>query len=88
MIDPKEFNFVSQISHFVGGMCVVFGTACLIPGYAYLFFASLWVVYAGIKEFWYDYHYESTEVRGSSLEDFLYQVGGAGLAILLLLAFR
>ena len=84
-ISQSEFDFVSQNAHDLGGLCTV-----LIP--AYLFgILSLWisvpllVLLAGVKEFYWDYKFETTEVRGSSLEDFLHYCLGAGVAVVLVL---
>lgn len=74
-ITPKLFNQVAQLGHFAGGLATIFGSKVL--------FGATWWALAGLagvaalKEFWFDYKYESTEVRGSSLLDFsMYIVGG------------
>lgn len=84
MIDDKEFNFVAQLSHVQFGLVTIFASYIWLPTHWYLFTLGLVVVYSAIKEFWYDEKYETTEVRGSSLEDFLFQAGGAIAASLLL----
>ena len=81
MISEKQFNMVSQFSHFGWGLAVVltgnlFHKALPVGG--------LWLLYAAIKEFFYDERYETPEVRGSSLEDFVFQAMGAGVALVLI----
>lgn len=80
MIDPKEFNFVSQLSHFGWGLAIVLVGARFGHGCEFVL-AGTWVAYAAVKEFWYDKWYETAEVRGSSVEDFIYQVAGAGVGL-------
>ncbi len=83
MIDPKTFNSVAQAGHFACGMLCVFGPAYLF-GHSYSYCgAGAITLYALAKEFWWDEKYESTEVRGSSLEDFIFYVLGAAGALLL-----
>ena len=88
MIDNKTFNEVSQLGHFAGGAAIVlaFGVARHVapwPVYGFV----LVLVLAAIKEFWYDEKFETTEVRGSSGEDFLFYMVGAGAALLFSILF-
>lgn len=82
MIDPKFFNFVSQMSHAFLGSTIVLGTLLLWPTHL----TAVLVAYAlitALKEFWYDYHYEDAITRGSSLLDFVcYQAGAYGALLL------
>jgi len=78
MIDDKEFNLVSQSAHafsgaFIGLLGMVLHQWWIPAGF---------VVYSAVKEFWYDAKYETPEVRGSSLEDFLVSTGGAGIGVI------
>jgi hypothetical protein len=81
-ITPKLFNSVSQAGHFAGGAAIVLATVVLWHAtqapYAGFVIVAL---AAALKEFWYDYKYESSEVRGSSLEDFLFYLSGALAAL-------
>lgn len=82
MITDDQFNTLAQYNHMLAGAVVVLATVETYPPaiwYVVVAFALL----TGWKEFWYDYRYETTEVRGSSLSDFLhYQLGvGAVLAL-------
>lgn len=72
-ISPKEFNMVSQLSHFAWGMLVVTIPVMFHAAHALAWIIPLWVGYSAIKEFWYDEKYENPSVRGSSLEDFCFQ---------------
>jgi hypothetical protein len=85
-ITPKLFNSVAQAGHFAGGAALVLATVVLWH-VAYAPFVGFGIVAlaAAIKEFWYDEHYESTEVRGSSLEDFSFYLVGAGAAAIVAL---
>ncbi len=87
MIDDKTFNQVAQLGHFAGGLAVVFGSEVLFgKKWGWLSFLILLAV-AAIKEFWYDKYYETTEVRGSSSEDFtFYLIGGATALMLTLIS--
>ena len=74
--DPS-FDTVSQSAHFFSGAFVIH----VFHGNWKIIVIA--VILAAIKEFWYDYHYESAEVRGSSLKDFVfYCLGIAAGAIL------
>jgi hypothetical protein len=46
------------------------------------------VLFAAVKEFWYDHTYESPQTRGSDLEDFLFYVLGAAAELLILIGTR
>jgi hypothetical protein len=85
MIKDKEFNSVSQIAHTLGGAFAMVCGSYLFGPWSLFDIAPLFVLYAGIKEFWYDVRYESKAVRGSSLEDFLFYLFGMviGIAIVL-----
>lgn len=89
MIDPKEFNMVAQNAHWEAGLCWVWGTIILF-GPQYMWYAvGSGVAITAWKEFWYDYKYETDEVRGSSLEDFaFYWIGLFGAAALYLIKMR
>ena len=80
----KEFNTVSQLSHVGWGIMIMllFNTIGKNIGID-IIGLGLWILYTGIKEFYYDEKYEIPVVRGSSTLDFCMQVGGAivGLAI-------
>ena len=75
MISDSDFNFVSQNAHVLGGI-----VAMLIPnlfwGPHYFLYITVAMVIFATKEFWYDFKYETPEVRGSSLEDFLFYCVG------------
>lgn len=86
MIPASTFDTVAQLSHFGWGALIV--TAPLAAGMPLR--NLLWVL-AGFlaltawKEFWFDFHHETPDVRGSSLKDFVfYQLGasfGVGLVL-------
>jgi hypothetical protein len=85
-ITRKLFNQVAQLGHFAGGAALVLATVVLwrdahapFAGFAGVLLA------AGVKEFWFDQHYESAEVRGSNLEDFSFYLLGAGAAAIVAL---
>jgi hypothetical protein len=76
---------VAQSSHiwFGGWVVFVFG----------LWTSPWWgalaiTIFAGIKEGWYDQNYETAEIRGSNLRDFVFYVAGAALTALLLTVVR
>ena len=81
MIDDKTFNQVAQAGHFAGGAAIVLAVQVILKRpEAGLYGFLIVTVLAAIKEFWYDRYYETAEVRGSSLEDFLLYLIGATLA--------
>ena len=66
----------SQNFHVCGGISAVL-VACMFGTYGVLVGYGILLVFAAIKEFWYDFNYETALVRGSSLEDFMhYELGG------------
>jgi hypothetical protein len=86
-IDPKTFNQVAQLGHFAGGAAIVLAVVVISHHRTYCVWALLAVAaLAAIKEFWYDEKYETTEVRGSSLQDFIFYLLGAGAAVVATLA--
>lgn len=83
MIDSKTFDTVSQMAHIFFAGFVVFTAQHF--GVGWYGIVGL-VVFAAIKEFWYDYRYESLAVRGSSVRDFFFYLVGIVLAVLVLIA--
>jgi len=87
-IDPKTFNIVAQLGHFAAGAAIVLAFGLWTERRA----AIAWIVLAVvtfIKEFWWDYTYETESVRGSSLLDwFVYQAGALCAFALLLTRYR
>jgi hypothetical protein len=90
MIDDKTFNQVAQAGHFAGGSAIVLAVVVVTHEHAW---AVLWgfllvAALAGFKEFWWDEHYETAEVRGNGLEDFTFYMIGASAAALVAILFR
>jgi hypothetical protein len=81
MIDFATFNTVSQFAHWLAGCLFVMGFTYLFGSGAEWWCVGIFTAYAAIKEFWYDQNYETPEVRGSSLQDFLFYEAGVLLAI-------
>src|SRR4051812_19309612 len=85
-IDDKEFDKVAQLSHFAWGALVILVEYTLgLSLVAILWTLPVGVAMAAWKEFYWDYAYESVEVRGSSLKDFLFYCLGMGFAMGLIL---
>ena len=83
MIQDSEFNTVAQLSHFGAGLAAIWGSIVLFGGQPAMWYAVIsCVVLAGLKEFWYDYKYETVDVRGSSLEDFTFYMVGVFTAVI------
>jgi hypothetical protein len=78
-VDAKTFNQVSQMSHIAGGLALVFGAQVLFG--SYIIATVIFLLLAAIKEFWYDYKFETEIVRGSSLMDFVFYTVGVAIAI-------
>jgi len=78
MIDDKEFDSVSQLSHGGWGALAVLGPIALFnPGWHWIIGIALAVtLIAGVKEFWYDQRFETAEVRGSNMRDFMFYCVG------------
>jgi hypothetical protein len=75
MADPS-LNTVSQFAH-VGVAYSVTLSLLIVLGLPMLWwYLPVAIGLAAGKEFWYDYKYETPDVRGSSLEDFMYYVSG------------
>ena len=77
MIPYEIFNTVSQSAHFFSAAFVTY----LFNGNPWV--AALLVALTAIKEWWYDYKYESVTVRGSSVEDAIFYWLGIAAAIVL-----
>ena len=89
LIPPKTFNAVAQAGHFQAGCLAVFAPVALTHGLRWGFIGALLVVlFAAVKEFWWDHRYEVVAVRGSDLEDFLFYAIGPGPCLLLCWWFR
>jgi hypothetical protein len=83
-----SFNEVAQASHvFIAAWAVA--TSQLIWRGNAKYWASLGVLlFAAVKEFWYDHTYETPQTRGSDLEDFLFYALGTGAELLFLIGRR
>jgi len=81
VIDPKFFNFVSQIAHFFATYGIVLTAGKFWHWTGIEIVAPLCVAYAAVHEFWYDPRYENPVTRGSDLEDFLFLVAGVTAAV-------
>ncbi len=82
-VDASTFDFVSQVSHVIGGALVVFATTSLFSDRYLLQIGVVFTLLVAIKEFWYDTNYETAVVRGSNWEDFSFYLMGYALAVLL-----
>lgn len=80
MIDDKTANTWAQNAHWAGGLAWVFGSIVLF-GFSWWFVVGA-VVATAIKEFWYDYRFETVDERGSSLQDFLFYQLGIWVAVI------
>lgn len=77
-VSAKTYNIVSQLGHFAGGLAVVFGCHDLWGFRGMLIGLAVFIVIVTIKEFVYDYFYETVIERGSSFLDFgIYMLGAA-----------
>ena len=84
-IDPKMFDFVSQMAHIFFGATLTFACMIFYPDYI-LYVLGVYVIATAVKEFWYDDKYENELTRGSSLLDFAaYQAGAWGALVLCLM---
>lgn len=81
MADPS-FNTVSQFAHAGVAYAITLSVLMSLGLEAMWWFVPIAVALAAVKEFWYDYKYESAEARGSSLEDFSFYMSGVVGALL------
>lgn len=86
MIQDADFQSVSDNAHAAGGACAVFGCTAVwgMPVTGFL----LIMLFAGIKEFWYDFRYERPEISGGfagSRRDFFGYLVGAVVALMIVL---
>ncbi len=81
MADPS-LNTVSQFAHAGVAYSITLSLLMALGLTALWWFLPIAVGLAAWKEFWYDYKYETAEVRGSSLEDFSFYMSGIVGAIL------
>lgn len=82
-----SLNEVAQASHVAIGAAVVALAAARFPSNAPLakfIGTAIVVVWALVKEFWFDKNFEDAVTRGSDIEDFLYYIVGATAALLIL----
>lgn len=81
MITDSQFNKVSQNAHVLAGLAWIWGSVVLFGPQYIWYFLDAGVLLAAVKEFWWDYRFENTEVRGSSMEDFNVYCMGLIIAI-------
>jgi len=88
-ITDKQFDTLAQINHVLAGLLVPTLAVAYCPVHNVPFYmAGAFALYAAVKEFWYDQNYETPEVRGSNLRDFLFYLLGDALAIVAYLALK
>lgn len=80
------YDNLAQTAHALAGYAIVL-TASQFGGKPPIVVGGLFVVYAAVKEFWFDIHYETPEVSGGwsgGVKDFaFYMVGlAAGLIVI------
>ena len=81
-ISPDMFNFVSQQAHWLSTAWItLIGLYFFGPG-SFWYTIPVLVVYAAIKEFWYDQQYENAATRGSNLEDFSFYLLGIVITLI------
>ena len=77
------FNFTGQAAHFFAAAYLM-STIRRHASFHHSFIAYVvGLSAAAIKEFWYDYKYETAEERGSSLLDFTMYAVGLSLGLFL-----
>lgn len=81
VVGKTLWNVTSQASH----VAVSFAIMQIVKhhGSHSLIIMLIGLLLAVIKEFWYDYHYETETERGSSLLDFVMYALGLGLGYIL-----
>lgn len=83
VVSALLWNETGETAHVLAGLLVILGPIALFgPKYMWLW-AGFMVLFASLKEFWYDENYETADERGSNLEDWgFYMIGtvvGIGL---------
>lgn len=82
----KIIDTYAQRLHFMGGSIAVAYPAHWFGIHSMFWTVPITLVACAIKEFWYDYKYESKILRGSSAKDFSYYtlgvIAGIGCALL------
>lgn len=78
MISQHDYNVLAQKAHFLAGIVAVFASQIFFHNRNYGAVAI--ILFALVKEFWYDENYETPEIRGSSAQDFLFYFIGAVFA--------
>jgi hypothetical protein len=76
-----SFNTVSQFAHLGVSYSITLSVLTIGGLHSLYWFLPISVGAAAVKEFWYDEKYETAEVRGSSLEDFIVYLTGISGAI-------
>ena len=74
---------VGQTTHVLAGLLVILGPIALFGARFWYVWALALVLFASVKEFWYDENYETADERGSNLEDFGFYMVGLVVGILL-----
>lgn len=85
----KSESFLANVGHVLAGALVAV-TAVLFTHNPVLLtlVGALFLVYVGLKEFWFDLKYESGETLGSSAIDAVGYLGGYGAGMLLVALAR
>lgn len=83
-ITPKEFDFVSQNGHLLGGVTAVWGPLALWNPHVMWWVMLGFVIFATVKEFVYDIYVEDEAVSGGwggGWEDWSHYMAGMALAL-------
>ena len=82
-VSASLYDSIGQIAHVEAGLLVVLGPNALFgPRFMWAWCLAL-VVFASVKEFWYDTNYETSDERGNGWEDFGFYMVGMAIGIVL-----
>lgn len=77
-------NILAQALHCAfGGLCVTLPGWLFASNKAALIGTACAIVFAAVKEAWFDPRYETVETAGSGFEDFAFWLAGIGAAWIL-----
>lgn len=82
-VSATLYDQIGQVAHTLAGILVVLGPNALFGSRFMWAWVLALIIFAAVKEFWYDVNYESSDERGNGWEDFGFYIIGEVIGLVL-----
>lgn len=82
-VDATLYDEIGQTAHTLAGILVVLGPNALFGSRFMWAWVLALIIFAAVKEFWYDQNYETSDERGNNGKDFGFYILGLAIGLIL-----